>query len=330
MVEIVFGSSAAGGLRIAQRFGVGNYSPGWTATVPVFRVDQGGKRLNPLQKARLRRAYRQETQRRNARQEARRRELWEKVPPLGTSAGDIFAFHAPLCTGDISGEGVPEGQLWTMEEEYAACDFEDEAQRTLMEDREQLEALRQRMGQGEKARIWTSENPYELCGTLWMLSCIRGWDLDEAQVQMVKLPRWEQVGSTLRAYKGWGELSDEDFCRLAQRAKRLTPLVISAAANRWAQLQEENAPLRVSIDGRLQSVPEDFYDFVIRQELARQEETFPEPKLIGEVLGRRQIPISSGWIALRIQAMVDAGELEVCETEEEGTGYYRRTLRKKS
>ncbi len=326
MVEIVFGSSAAGGLRVAQCFGLGDYSPRFTASVAVFRVEKEGKRLNPLQKARLH-AARVQTRKQEARREARRRDLWEKVAPLGTSAGDIFAFHAPLCTGDISGEGVPEGQLWAMEAEDAASGFESEAERTLMQDRESLELLRERMEQGEKARIWTSENPYALCGTLWVLSCMEGWNLAADQVLLVKLPRWEQLGRSIHAYQGWGELSDEDFCRLAQRAKRLSPLVISAAANRWRQLQAENAPLRVNLGGRMESVPEDFYDFIIRQELERMEEVFPEPQLIGAVLGRRQVPLSDGFIALRIQAMVDAGELEIFEAEEERG--YRRKLRKR-
>ena len=47
---------------------------------------------------------------------------------------------------------------------------------------------------------------------------------------------------------------------------------------KWNQLQNENAPLRAMLNGKLQSVSEDIYDSFILREIAEQ----PEEKTVKE------------------------------------------------
>ncbi|OUP25312.1 DUF3658 domain-containing protein, partial [Gemmiger sp. An194] len=49
-----------------------------------------------------------------------------------------------------------------------------------------------------------------------------------------------------------------------------------ACAGRWKELQRENAPLRVCLNGGLQSMPENFYDSFLLRELERLPEEFLE------------------------------------------------------
>lgn len=97
---------------------------------------------------------------------------------------------------------------------------------------------------------------------------------------------------------------------------------------RLAALQAENAPLRAMVNGGLRSVPEDFYDPWILREIAAQEETFYEGRLIGAVLEKYRLGIGDAWIALRVEAMVRAGKLIAREAAAEGKPAYHRHLQK--
>ena len=86
----------------------------------------------------------------------------------------------------------------------------------------------------------------------------------------------------------------------------------------------ERAALRAVVDGKLCSVPEDFYDPFIQKELDAQEEMFPETSLMGSVLARHRLGISNEWIFLRIQKMVESGRLSVAaEAPEDMTACHR-------
>ena len=52
---------------------------------------------------------------------------------------------------------------------------------------------------------------------------------------------------------------------------------------KWNQLQNENAPLRAMLNGKLQSVSEDIYDSFILREIAEQPEQFKMAIVIGKV-----------------------------------------------
>jgi len=63
---------------------------------------------------------------------------------------------------------------------------------------------------------------------------------------------------------------------------------------------------------------EDFYDPFIRAHIP--DGTFRVAQLIGEVIGRHQLGIGDWWIAKRIQAMENRGELI---TVSKGDRFYR-------
>ena len=73
---------------------------------------------------------------------------------------------------------------------------------------------------------------------------------------------------------------------------------------------------------------EDFYDPWILREIAAQEETFYEGRLIGAVLEKYRLGIGDAWIALRVEAMVRAGKLIAREAAAEGKPAYHRHLQK--
>ena len=68
-------------------------------------------------------------------------------------------------------------------------------------------------------------------------------------------------------------------------------------------------------------MPENFYDSFLLRELERLPEEFLEASLVGNVLGRYQLGVGDGWLALRIEAFCRQGLLEVVQ---DGPGIRRR------
>ena len=94
-------------------------------------------------------------------------------------------------------------------------------------------------------------------------------------------------------------------------------------ASRWDELKEEDAPLRVLINGCLVGVKEDFYDFLIRRELPEGE--IIQARLIGNLLLKYPLGISDSWYMNRINHMIETGEIEVVKEADE---IFRRSIRK--
>lgn len=93
-----------------------------------------------------------------------------------------------------------------------------------------------------------------------------------------------------------------------------------------ARNEDGSEPSREKLD-RLRRLPEDAYDVSIRRALAEAPREFREGRLIGDILGRCALGISDGWLAMRIEAMVQSGELAVAR-EAEADRLYSRVLRR--
>ncbi len=92
---------------------------------------------------------------------------------------------------------------------------------------------------------------------------------------MVKLPAWEYgKENTMTSKIAWSGVSPGEWGNYITLQERAEPVFLSACAMKWSQLQNENAPLRAMLNGKLQSVSEDIYDSFILREIAEQPEQF--------------------------------------------------------
>ena len=231
---------------------------------------------------------------------------------------DIYSLSLGLSVGSIS-EDVPGAQRRAaLLELCRASEPDAEAPGRvdrLMEDTAgSLEAILARSAEGEAVRIWYSDEPDEACTFLWLLSRLDGLGDRRGPVGAVKLPRYEQrEDGVVEEHTGWGDVRPESWQAFLPLERPASPASIRAAAHRWRELQEEDAPLRAVVNGRLSSVPEEF----------------PEAVLIGQVLGRHRLGIGDGLVACRVEAMIRAGELEAVTQAAAEEAPYRRILRKK-
>ena len=93
-----------------------------------------------------------------------------------------------------------------------------------------------------------------------------------------------------------------------------------------ARNEDGSEPSREKLD-RLRRLPEGAYDVSIRRALAEAPREFREGRLIGDILGRCALGVSDRWLAMRIEAMVQSGEMAVAR-ETEADRPYSRVLRR--
>lgn len=318
MIEIIFGESAGGSLKLAQSYGKGEYCGG---CVGVIVSHKDGSKPTKEEIA--------EAQRRA---EERERAAWEKAVPLGGNAGDVYIISLGLSVGDISESFPGEKRRNTLQElfriyqEDAAGAADAIFENALNNINEAIHRIRA----GEKVRIWYSSQPDELCGMYWFMEQLQLAGLSEAEIKTVKLPEWElneEEGIIIRK-NGWGDVAPWEWHRYSGLGQKVDPLLVKMCASHWQELREENALLRAEVNGKLMSVEESFYDAYIMKELQRADKEFREAVVIGNVLGRYQMGIGDSWIARRIQSMVEDGKLSVVAEAGEGMPSYHRTLRK--
>ena len=317
MIEIVFSKNACGSLIVAQSHGKGKYCGG---AASVFIRNTDGTEPTP-----------EEIQAAQFRAEENARLEWENAIPLNGKREDVYCFDIALSVGDISDNGLGEQRkgvlrkmLSVCPEEYLECQVEEIMQET----KSALSSVMERYTNGEEIRIWYSHNPDELCGMHWLMAQLQPLNCRTA-IYLVKLPIWEYgKENTVISRNAWGEIAPGEWGKYISLQEEVRPAFISACAMKWHQMQEENSPLRVMLNGQLQSVPEDIYDSFIIQEISTQPEQFKMATVIGNVLGKYQLGIGDAWVSFRIEKMINEGILEIIQDTPKGELSYRRILRK--
>ena len=316
MLEIVFSESACGALKLAQRYGEGKYRGGATGVI-VRNAD--GSTPSPSELDRMRREAQE-----------RERRAWERAVPLGGQRADVFCFDLALSVGGVAPETFwhqRRAALCALFRRWGEEERREELDRRLPAARAALETVRARFNDGADLRIWHSQQPDEACGLRWLLAALSPWREGVGNVFLVRLPVYVEDAddACVYAFTGWGEVPVEHWGRLAGGQKAASPRLCAALASEWRDVEAENAPLRALVGGRVRSVPETLYDGCLRRALDSLPETFPEARLIGNALCKHAPGVSDGLLALRVEAMLRAGELTV---ESASPGAHRRLLRK--
>ncbi|NJP41794.1 DUF1835 domain-containing protein [Oscillospiraceae bacterium HV4-5-C5C] len=317
MLEIVFSDSACGSLKVAQHYGDGKFIKGCFGVI-VSRKD-GGKLTKKEMEAAQREA------------EEKERLAWESAVPMGGNPADIFGIGLALSIGSITEESFFAHRTEVLERLYSIYprDVGNEAAQEIVQTAaKNVETVRRRIVAGETARIWYSSQPDEMCGMYWFLSQLKQWGANDAPVVAVELPEWEKPDGTVMQKSCWGEVSPGEWHRYLSYQKSLPVPLIQGYASRWKELQSENALLRAVLNGRLASVSEDLYDNLIRREIAAESDVFRETDIVGRLLGKYRLGIGDAWVALRIEKMIENGELEIASTVAEDMPIYHRTLKK--
>lgn len=292
MLELCFSQSARGGLRCAQHCGGGGRK--------VFGVIVGRDDGRPVTRKEIRQAQKQAQQKREA--------LDREAIPLGGTPSDVLELSLGLDMEDIR-EPLGEARRELLRRWYDGND--EDADRDWQETLESADRLRA-CGPGDAVRIWADHTPSSACGLLHAASIL---EKTGAAVSVVPLPRWREEGKAVVSYQGWGEVEPELFGHFLSREEPVPPLILGVMASRWRELQQENAPLRAVVNGRVRSVEEDFYDGLIRKHIPAGQTKIAN--IIGNVLGQEWPGIGDVWLAERIRWMLSTGELRMVREDTE-------------
>jgi len=237
---------------------------------------------------------------------------------VGGSPKDVVDIGFLLDVGDISGELVGVERQNVLKRVWGRFGIKDVEIKEICEKHlKDIEKLITAAKSGESIRIWASDAPYSACG----LHCVCNLLIDiDCSLSVVYLPQhWQTSEKEMTSYSSWGEVEPGKFYQFLPLEKPITSLEKRILGNHWRTLMSENAPLRAKVNGKLMSVPENFYDHLIIQNLPDGE--FLMGELIGRILAKYPIGIGDSLIASRIDKMIEDNKLIVVRDEDKEHPY---------
>ncbi len=90
-------------------------------------------------------------------------------------------------------------------------------------------------------------------------------------------------------------------------------------SDQWKTLVKENAPLRAIVNGKLLSVPMDFYDHLLYKELP--DVPIVMGRLLGNVMMKYSLGVADAWCRFRIEAMINNGVIDIIGYKDESHPY---------
>ena len=243
---------------------------------------------------------------------------------VGGNSQDVVNIGFLLDIGDISGEIDGQERQDIFRKVWGRFGFDNKEQEQFFQNqREEMEKLLSAAKDGIPIRIWESDAPYSACGFHFVCYLLRNIDCN---ISVVALPKYYQISENETAeYSHWGEVDAGKLYQFLPLEKQLTRIEKRIISDHWYGLVKENAPLRAVINGKLTSVPENFYDFIIMNNLPDND--FFMARFIGKLLGEYRLGISDCLYALRIEKMIEENKLIIVENKD-SSHPYGKVLRK--
>ena len=305
MIEILFTESAAGSMKYAK----GLKSIVGEAFGIILSTEDGHE---PTE---------EEIAQAQAQVEEERRKKLQNAIPVEGSSRDVVYFPLNLSMGDIS-DPFSDARADYLQSTVliGGPDFSKIGRELVDAARRSLERVQ---NTDQPLRIWYSRNPDEFCGFCHILTLLP----KDAPIRVVELPEYEVLGNEIRTYTGWGEVDPYELGQFQRLERPLTEIERRYFANQWRELQRENSPLRAMVNGRLCSVPANFYDHFLLRELAEQPQRFHQGRFIGDILGKYPLGLGDSLIALRMEEFISRGMLTPETKPVEDRPIYHRFLR---
>ncbi|HZK28398.1 MAG TPA: DUF3658 domain-containing protein [Thermoclostridium sp.] len=243
---------------------------------------------------------------------------------IGGNAKDVVCIGFALDIGDISKEYTEASRNSVFTQMWGRFGFTDkEREEFFQNQRQDLEKLMTTAKEGTPIRIWESGYPSTVCGFYFVCHLLRDINCD---LRVISLPDYVKLSDNQIAfYYDWGEMHPGKLYEFLSLEKNLSQSEKQVYSSFWCELVKENAPLRATVNGKLISVSNNFYDHLIVNNIPDGD--FLMARLIGEIMGKYQLGVSDSWYALRIDKMIEANKLLVV-AEKDKSHPYSKILRK--
>lgn len=255
--------------------------------------------------------------------EAERKEHFQGQA-VGGSPEDVVNIGFSLDVGNISGAIDGEERQNIFRKVWGHFDFDHKEQEHFFRNqRKDIEKLLNAAKNNIPIRIWKSDAPYSICGFYYVCYMLR--DID-CEINIVSLPENKIFEDKIVVYNSWAEVEPGKFYKFLPFEKQVSQMEKKMYSDYWRRLIEENAPLRAMINGQIVSVPEDFYDFIIQNNLP--EDDFIMGRFIGGLFGKYNLGISDSWYTLRMNKMIEANKLVIVDVGQDLSHPFEQVLRK--
>lgn len=174
--------------------------------------------------------------------------------------------------------------------------------RSLIKQWQRLEKEAQR---GATFRIWVGPSANDWCGLYFLCSFLK--DI-EVRLSVVHRPPYQLTPlKSLVFFRNWDEMTENYFQMLVQGETPLSEIEKKVFAMMWDDLKA--CPLRVSLEGKVIGVFEDFYDSFIREQLING--PISVNQLIMRLVLEYQLSLHEGWYVKRIKEMMTNGACQI-------------------
>ncbi len=202
-----------------------------------------------------------------------------------------------LDIGDISGmiDGIERREVFTS---IFSSDFDEQEYELFFQmQSEDLKNLIAAAKKGESIRIWKSYTAFSACGFAYVCHLLKNIN---CKISVVSLPEIiVKDGKTSISYTSWSEVPPMDLYSFLSYEKVLSTIEKNIYSDLWNDLKAENSPLRANVNGKLISVPENFYDHILIRNIPKGKIIMDE--YIGRIIGSYPIGVCAGWYKLRIK-----------------------------
>jgi hypothetical protein len=191
---------------------------------------------------------------------------------------------------------------------------------------------------GEHVTIWVADNAHEQTGLCYTLFLLKDKDIDihiinTTQLHNENFKQKDIIYTVLHT----GEVSPEKLQIIYQQSKQQPPLTQHEREDfekEWLSLSASQETLRIWRNGRIHSVPEDYYDeYMIKRAKklhgkTKTKEWMKAARLIGDVLGHLDQYVGDSFLEYRLKKLIEADVFE-WEGSLEAMRYYSVRLRTK-
>jgi len=151
-------------------------------------------------------------------------------------------------------------------------------------------------------RIWKSNFPGSACGFAFLCDVLR--DID-CNISIIMLPEYYDGYQLV----DWGVLFPNKFFEFLPLERKMDHTEKIFYSDIWRRLKAENSTLRAIVNGKIMSVPENFYDCFI---LGSMPETdFVVASIYGAIINKFGLNLSDYWFLLRIEKMIHENKLKI-------------------
>ncbi|KQL50533.1 hypothetical protein AN964_23025 [Heyndrickxia shackletonii] len=173
--------------------------------------------------------------------------------------------------------------------------------------------------EGTQITIWTSDNAHEQIGMRMAMYLLKEKNMDISIINTTE--EYEQkfrIKKMKYSLLHSGEIPLEKFQFIYEHGHRIriTDHDREKLENEWISLSDNKETLRIWQNGRIQIVPEDFFDdFIIKKAKKlhgnkKQKDFMKSARLIGEVLGHLEQYVGDEFLEYRLKKLIEAGIFE--------------------